>query len=100
MEPTFTRSCRLYEHPPVHTIQAYRRNILNNVFGLQMSQGTVSNILQRMRKKAEKDYGCHIRSEIEKAEVVGADETGVKINGETALGVWTFQTDALTYMAV
>ena len=73
-------------------------DILNNVFGLQMSQGTVSNILQRMRKKAEKEM-CAIRSEIENAEVVGADETGVKINGRQHW-VWTFQTDALTYMAV
>ena len=73
-------------------------DILNNVFGLQMSQGTVSNILQRMRKKAEKEMDA-IRSEIEKAEVVGADETGVKINGEQHW-VWTFQTEALTYMAV
>ena len=73
-------------------------DILNNVFGLQMSQGTVSNILQRMRKKAEKEMDA-IRAGIEKAEVVGADETGVKINGQQHW-VWTFQTDALTYMAV
>ena len=73
-------------------------DILNNVFGLQMSQGTVSNILQRMRKKAEKEMYA-IRSEIEKAEVVGADETSIKINGQQHW-VWAFQTDALTYMAV
>lgn len=73
-------------------------DILNNVFGLQMSQGTVSNILQRMRKKAEKEMDA-IRTEIERAEVVGADETGVKINSEQHW-VWTFQTEALTYMAV
>ncbi len=58
-------------------------DILNNVFGLQMSQGTVSNILQRMRKKAEKEMDA-IRTEIERAEVVGADETGVKINSEVS----------------
>lgn len=73
-------------------------DILNNVFGLQMSQGTVSNILQRMRKKAEKEKDA-IRAEIERAEVVGADEASVKINGKQHW-VWTFQTDALTYMAV
>lgn len=73
-------------------------DILNNVFGLQMSQGTVSNILQRMRKKAEKEMDV-IRTAIEKAVVVGADETSVKINGQQHW-VWAFQTDALTYMAV
>lgn len=73
-------------------------DILNNVFGLQMSQGTVSNILQRMRKKAEAQMAS-IREGISRAEVVGADETGVRINGERHW-VWTFQTDALTYMTV
>lgn len=73
-------------------------DILNNVFGMRMSQGTVSNILQRMRRKAENEMDS-IRAEIEKSEVVGADETGVRINGEQHW-VWTFQTDMLTYMAV
>lgn len=73
-------------------------DILNNVFGLQMSQGTVSNILQRMRKKAQTEVES-IRSLIEHAEVVGADETGVKINGEQHW-VWTFQTEALTFMVI
>ncbi len=73
-------------------------DILNNVFGLRMSQGTVSNILQRMRKKAGTEMEA-IREKIEAAKVVGADETGVKINGEQHW-IWTFQTDALTYMAV
>ena len=73
-------------------------DILNNVFGLQMSQGTVSNILQRMRKKADGELES-IRAGIGKSEVVGADETGVKINGQQHW-VWTFQTDALTYMTV
>lgn len=44
-------------------------DILNNVFGLQMSQGTVSNILQRMRKKAEKEMDA-IRTEIDRKSVV------------------------------
>lgn len=73
-------------------------DILNNVFGLQMSQGTVSNILQRMRKKAAKEMDA-IREGIGQAQVVGADETGVRINGQQHW-VWTFQTDALTYMTV
>lgn len=73
-------------------------DILNDVFGLQMSQGTVSNILQRMRKKAETDIEA-IRSGIERSAVVGGDETSVKINGQQHW-VWTFQTEALTYMAV
>ena len=73
-------------------------DILNNVFGLQMSQGTVSNILQRMRKKAETEVET-IRQDIEKSGVVGADETGAKVNGENHW-IWVFQTEALTYMVI
>lgn len=73
-------------------------DILNNVFGLQMSQGTVSNILKRLRKKAEAQMQ-EFRQDIEKSAVVGADETGVKINGEQHW-IWTFQTEALTYMTI
>lgn len=73
-------------------------DILNNVFGLEMSQGTVSNILQRMRKKAEEEME-DIHNGITHSQVVGADETGVRINGSQHW-VWTFQTDALTYMTV
>ena len=40
-----------------------------------------------------------IRDEIGQSEVVGADETGVRINGQQHW-VWTFQTEALTYMTV
>lgn len=73
-------------------------DILNSVFGLRISQGTVSNILQRMRKKAEAEMKS-IRDGIVCSGVVGADETGVKINGGQHW-VWTFQTEALTYMTV
>lgn len=73
-------------------------DILNNVFGLQMSQGTVSNILQRMRKKAEGEMQT-AREGVENSAVVGADETGVRLNGERHW-IWRFQTDALTYMTV
>lgn len=73
-------------------------DILNNVFGLQMSQGTVSNILQRMRKKAGQEMDT-IKAGIEQSAVVGADETGVRINGGQHW-VWAFQTDLLTYLTV
>lgn len=51
-----------------------------------------------MCKKADGEMDA-IRAGIEKSEVVGADETGAKINGQQHW-IWTFQTDALTYMAV
>lgn len=71
-------------------------DILNNVFGLSMSQGTVSNILTRMRKKSSEEME-RLRAGIEGAEVVGADETSHKVKGEQ-YWIWVFQTDAITYM--
>ena len=73
-------------------------DILNNIFALNMSQGTVSNILRRMQKKASVETG-KIKAAIETAPVVGADETGIKINGRQHW-VWVFQTDMLSYLFV
>lgn len=73
-------------------------DILNNLFGLNMSQGTVSNILRRMQKKAAIETD-RIRAAIETSAVVGADETGIKVNGEQHW-VWVFQTDMLSYLFV
>lgn len=72
--------------------------ILNNLFGLNMSQGTVSNILRRMQKKATAETD-KIRAAIEESAEVGADETGIMINGRQHW-VWVFQTDMLSYLFV
>jgi Transposase and inactivated derivatives len=70
--------------------------ILKDFYGLEISQGTVSNILNRMRKQAKPAYEA-IRNQIEKSPVVGADETGERLNGELHW-MWTFQNDYLTYI--
>jgi hypothetical protein len=46
-----------------------------------MSQGTVDNILKDMSDKSLRAYD-EIRNRVEQSRVVGADETGVKINGK------------------
>lgn len=83
----------------VHSIPFKRlTEVMEYFFGIHMSQGTVSNILRDMRKKAK--IGCEaIRRKIELDEVVGADETGVTVNGET-MWMWVFQTALLTYMFI
>ena len=70
--------------------------VLNNFYGIQLGEGTISNILNRMRKKAEPAYQA-IRHKIEKSPVVGADETGSKVNGELQW-MWTFQNKLVTYI--
>lgn len=71
-------------------------DILGNMFGIEMSQGSVSNILNDMRKRAKRPYE-EIRKAIEQAEVTGADETGMRVNGETDW-MWTFQTSLVTFL--
>lgn len=83
----------------VHSIPFKRlAEIMENLFGVHMSQGTISNILKDMRKKAR--VGCEaIRRKVEVDEVVGADETGVNVNGKI-MWMWVFQTALLTYMFI
>jgi transposase len=72
-------------------------DFLENICGIRMSPGTVSNILDSMRKKARKPYE-EIRKMIEHSEVAGGDETGIHVNGSNEW-MWTFQTAVVTYLA-
>lgn len=70
--------------------------MLRDVFHINISQGTVQNILTRMGKKSENAY-MEIRDRIEEAEVAGADETGMYADGEHHWA-WVFQNANLTYL--
>jgi transposase len=76
----------------------YKRltEFLRNCFGVALSQGTVANILKDMSDKSLGAYDV-IRNKVEQSRVVGADETGVKINGELNW-MWVWQTKDLTYI--
>ena len=65
-------------------------------FQLNLSQGTVANMLESMQKSSAQMYE-EIRLRIKKSPVVGADETGMEVNGKLNWG-WVFQTDKLTYL--
>ena len=67
---------------------------LKDIYGIEISQGSVSNILNRMRKQSLPDYEA-IRNRIAYADVVGADETGENVNGKLQW-MWTFQNEAAT----
>ena len=54
------------------------RLILSDVFGLNLSQGTIQNMVKSMGEKAGLPYEV-IRQEIENSPVVGADETGAAV---------------------
>ncbi len=73
-------------------------HLMEFLFGVKMSQGSISKILKRMHKKAQLPLKI-IRKTIEKSAVVGADESGAKIDGKNHW-IWTFQTDIASYLAI
>jgi len=70
--------------------------ILKDLYGLSISQGSISNILNRMRKQSQTGYEA-IKNRIAHAPVVGADETGEHVNGKLHW-MWTFQNKVLTFI--
>ncbi|MDR2622012.1 MAG: IS66 family transposase, partial [Dysgonamonadaceae bacterium] len=76
----------------------YKRTakILQEIFGLQISEGTIHNILERMKVSCSSIYD-EIRKRILSSSVVGGEETGIKINSKLNW-LWSFQTDQLTYV--
>lgn len=76
----------------------YKRvtEVLQDCFGISLSQGTVDNILQDISQKSVPAYN-EIRNRIEQSNVAGADETGEKINGEL-YWMWAWQTYNLSYI--
>ena len=76
----------------------YKRltEFLRDCFGVELSQGTVDNILDDMSDKSLSAYN-EIHDRIEQSAVVGADETGESVNGELKW-IWTWQTELLTYL--
>lgn len=76
----------------------YKRisSILENLFNLALSQGSIKNMLTRFAEKLLPTYE-NIRKEIESATIVGADETGAKLNGDK-WWFWTWQNEKATYI--
>jgi len=69
---------------------------VKDLYGVEISQGTVSNILNRMRKQSQPGYEA-IRQTVEKSSVIGADETGEQLNGSLHW-MWTFQNALVTFI--
>lgn len=85
-----------YLHARQYLPYARTKEFLNDVMGLPISTGGINNILQRMAQKALPMYNA-IKAKIEQATCIGADETGVNINGKNHWA-WTWQNDRLTYI--
>ena len=70
--------------------------MMKEVFGVSLSEGTIDNILHRMEERLTPAYES-IRERISVSEVVGADETGHSVNGKMRWA-WELQTENLTYI--
>ena len=84
----------VYQYMPFKRMQ----QMFNQVFNLSLSQGTLVNMIENTAHKALPLYE-EIRSYIEQSDVVGADETGIKVNGDKFWG-WIWQNMNATFIAI
>jgi len=73
------------------------KEMLNDAFGLSISEGGIHELLNRLAQKAAPAYQI-IKEKIASSKVVGSDETGCKINGVKSW-MWTWQNDSITFIA-
>lgn len=72
------------------------RELFNNVFHLPISEGGLHELLNRLVAKSKPAYQM-IKEKIVASKVIGADETGAKINGKKSW-IWTWQNEKLTFI--
>ena len=72
-------------------------HLFETIFGLHISEGSVSNMLNAMRKLSKTPYEM-IRRKVATGQVAGADETGVNVNGKNNW-LWAFQNAVATFLA-
>ena len=72
------------------------KTLFFQVFSLPLSEGTVSNILERSAEKCQGFYQ-HIKTQIAQSNVVGSDETGAKVNG-LKWWIWVWQNVLNTFI--
>ena len=72
-------------------------HLYETIFGLHISEGSVSNMLNAMRKLSKTPYEM-IRQKVAGGKVAGADESGVNISGKNNW-LWAFQNEVATYIA-
>ena len=72
-------------------------HLYETIFGLHISEGSISNMLNAMRKLSKTPYEM-IRQKVAAGKVAGADETGVNVDGKNNW-LWAFQNAAATFLA-
>ena len=87
-----------YESVRQYTPFKRLREKLSFLYKLDLSEGTIRNILHSMALKASPVYDF-IQTQVGKASVVGGDETGVKVGGQKHWA-WVYQTKLMTFIAI
>jgi transposase len=82
------------QYLPSHRMQ----ELLRDVYGLPISEGSIFNILGRFVQKSEPVYEA-IRQKTGEGKVTGSDETWININGKMNWG-WTWQTKETTFITI
>ncbi len=86
-----------YFHARQYLPFARMKEVFNDIFNINISQGGIHYLLNRFADKATPVYEL-IKQRVANSEVVGADETGIKVNGKKHW-FWTWQSSKLTYIA-
>jgi transposase len=72
------------------------KNLFSQAFSMPISEGSIGNILERSAQKCKGVYQI-IKQQIAKSSVVGADETGAKVNGKK-WWLWVWQNVLNTFI--
>jgi len=86
-----------YFHARQYLPFARLKETLNDAFGVPISEGGVHCLLRRFAQKATPIYEM-IKQRVQDSQVIGTDETGLKVNGCKHL-FWTWQNPFFTYIA-
>jgi len=73
------------------------QEMMNDIFSVQISEGGLHWLLNRLASKGVDAYEM-IRQRVLHSQVIGTDETGVKINGKNHW-FWTWQNNRATFIA-
>jgi transposase len=86
-----------YFHARQYLPFARMQEVFNDVFNIGISEGGIHYLLNRFANKVSPIYQI-IKQRITNSDVVGADETGVKVNADKHW-YWAWQTPRLTFIA-
>ncbi|MFN8522994.1 MAG: IS66 family transposase [Chloroflexota bacterium] len=87
-----------YLHERHHVSFERLVELCKDLFGVQLSEGAVSNVLQRLGDRGQTRYP-EIKEAVRASPVIGSDETGARVAGRNRWH-WNFQTKTASYHVI